>query len=182
MLIFSHEVARVLPATPQALFDVMSDLRRHPEIAGSEEVKALRVHGDRPIGIGTTFEADEEVPFGKKTTRFTAKSIITAYDPPRHIAWRSEPPGRPRATRVEWSWSFEPTQGGTRTVHRAEVEFAPLTALTLKPIYGRMRAPYVRRGMERSLDRLAAAVAGPAVPKPRADAPADRPTPADTGG
>jgi hypothetical protein len=178
MLLFSHEVARVLPATPDALFAVMADLRRHPDLAGSEEVKAVRVHGDGPIGVGTTFEADEQVPFGKKTDSFTAQSTVVAHEPPRHLAWRSVPPGRPRPTRVEWSWSFEPAEGGTRAVHRAEVEFAPLTALALKPLYGRMRAPYVRRGMERSLDRLAAAVAPPAVPQPRADAPADRTTPA----
>jgi hypothetical protein len=59
MLIFQHDVQRTLAATPHAVFSVLGDPARHAELAGSGEVKAVRLRDDSQIGVGSSFEADE---------------------------------------------------------------------------------------------------------------------------
>lgn len=42
----------------------MADLNRHAELAGSGEVLKVRQLSDGPIGVGTRFEADEDIKLG----------------------------------------------------------------------------------------------------------------------
>ena len=159
MLIFAHEAARVIAATPKALFDILGDPRRHAELAGSGEVKSIRLSGNGPIEPGLTFEADEEIRLGRRTQKFTAVSTIVEFEPPTVISWTSTPPNRPRPRRIQWWYRLEPTHGGTRVTQRVEVDLGPLPNVIMRLPYSRMRAPFIRDGMRRTLDNLEHAAA-----------------------
>jgi hypothetical protein len=164
MLIFAHEEESVIAATPKDLFDILGDPRRHAELAGSGEVKSVRLRGGGPIASGSTFEADEEIRFGRRTMKFTAISTIVTFEPPAVISWTSMPPNRPRPRRIQWWYRLEPTEGGTRVTHRVEVDLGPVPNVVMKLPYSRMRAPALRDGMRRTLDNLARAASAPGRP------------------
>jgi uncharacterized protein YndB with AHSA1/START domain len=154
MLIFEHEARRVLDATPEAVFGILADPRRHAALAGSGEVKAVRMHHPDGVGVGSTFEADEEIRLGRSTQKFTAVSTITEYDPPRVISWTTMPPNRPRPRRIQWWFVLEPTGAGTRVTERVEVDLGVVPNLLMRLPYGKLRGPAVRAGMAKTLDNL----------------------------
>jgi uncharacterized protein YndB with AHSA1/START domain len=154
MLIFQHDVQRTLAATPHAVFGVLGDPARHAELAGSGEVKAVRLRDDRQVGVGSSFEADEEIRVGRKTQKFTAVSTITEYEPPHVIAWTSMPPGRPRPRRIQWWYRLEPVEAGTRVSERVEVDLGTVLNLVMKLPYRKVRGPAVRAGMAKTLENL----------------------------
>lgn len=155
MLMYAHEERRHIDATPEELFAVLADVEHHDALAGSGEVKAIRVLTPGEVQAGSEWEADEEVRFGDKTQSFTATSHMTRFAPPYGLAWTSKPPGRPAPKRIEWSWSLLPTSGGgTDVVERVEVDMGLPVNLAMKGVYGKKRAPYVAEGMRRTLDIL----------------------------
>lgn len=149
---------------------MIGDPARHAGLAGSGEVKAVR-RGDGPIGVGSAFEADEEIRLGRGTQKFTAVSTITEYDPPRVISWTSMPPGRPRPRRIQWWYRLEPAGAGTRVTERVEVDMGAVPNVLMKLLYGRVRGPAVRAGMARTLENLERTLASSHAPAPRVDHP-----------
>lgn len=160
LMILDHTVFAVIHATPEQVFALVSDLRRHPALAGSGEVKTLRLTSPEPIGVGTTFEADEDIQFGRKRMQFAARSEIVEYDPPRLISWTSLPPGRPKPRRIQWWFRLEPVENDTRVEHQIQVDMGPIINRLVGPYYGRIRVPYVKAGMAQTLENLAKAIAG----------------------
>jgi ribosome-associated toxin RatA of RatAB toxin-antitoxin module len=154
MLMFQHEERRHIEATPQQLFELLADVERHDVLAGSDEVKAVRLLTEGQTGSGTQWEADEEVRFGKGRQSFTAQSQMRDFSPPTHLSWTSTPPGKPVPRRIEWSWTLTPAGTGTDVVERVEVDINPLMNVAMKLPYKRMRGTYVAEGMRRTLDRL----------------------------
>jgi Polyketide cyclase / dehydrase and lipid transport len=171
MLIFEHDEQRVLATAAEAVFGLVGDPTRHAELAGSGEVKAVRLRGDGPIGVGSTFEADEEICIGRGTQKFTAISTITEYDPPHVISWTSMPPGRPRPHRIQWWYRLEPVGAGTRITERVEVDLGAVPNVLMKLLYRRVRGPAVRAGMARTLENLERTLASSHASAPRADHP-----------
>lgn len=166
MLIFKHDEQRVVAATPQAVFGLIGDPARHAGLAGSGEVKAVRLRGGA-IGAGTAFEADEEIRVGRRTQKFTATSTITEYDPPHVISWTSMPPGRPSPRRIQWWYRLEPAGVGTRVTERVEVDLGPVMNVLMKLPYNRLRGSAVRAGMARTLENLERTLASSPASAPR---------------
>jgi uncharacterized protein YndB with AHSA1/START domain len=155
MLMYQHEERRHIDAAPEELFAVLSDVEHHDALAGSGEVKQVRVLTDGAVGAGTEWEADEEVRFGKGTQSFTARSKMVDFAPPYALAWTSTPPGKPTPKRIEWSWHLEPSPaGGTDVVERIEVDMGAVLNVAMKGLYARKRGDYVADGMRRTLDIL----------------------------
>lgn len=154
MLVFAHEEHRVVEATPQAIFSLIGDPRRHVELAGSNEVKAVHPLGDGPLKVGSTFGADEAIRFGRATQKFTAVSTIQVYEPDRAISWTSMPPQRPHPRRIQWWYLLEATEGGTRVTERVEVDLGLVVNLLMRLPYAKLRAPVVRAGMARTLENI----------------------------
>ncbi|HEV8565134.1 MAG TPA: SRPBCC family protein [Actinomycetota bacterium] len=106
-----------LPVSPEAVWDVVADIERHRELAGSGEIRSLRVRG--PIGVGTRWEADHEVP-GAGTFQSTGELIV--FQPPTELVWKSFPPllveNEPESmVDVTWWFRLSPTTGGTHLEH-----------------------------------------------------------------
>jgi uncharacterized protein YndB with AHSA1/START domain len=155
MLMYEHEERRHIDATPEELFALLADVEHHDSLAGSGEVRTVRVLTDGAVHEGSEWEADEVVRFGKGTQSFTATSRMTQFAPPYSLAWTSTPPGRPKPKRIEWTWRLEPSSGGgTDVTERIEVDMGAALNVAMKGMYARKRGEYVAEGMRRTLDNL----------------------------
>ena len=158
MLILDHAEERVIEATPEQVFAVVGDPTRHAELCGSGEVRSVWMVSDGPVGVGSTFEADEDIAVGPGRSRFTALSSVVEFAPPTVISWTSMPPNRPKPKRIQWWFRLTPVDGGTRVVHAVQVDLGPVANVVMKPFYGAMRGKRVVAGMRGTLDNLAKAV------------------------
>lgn len=155
MLTYEHEERRTIEATPEEVFAVLSDVSAHARLAGSGEIKTIKVLTEGPMGPGTAWDAEEKIRFGKGAQEFVAHSAISDFQPPYRLAWTSEPPGHPKPRRIEWSYDLSPTpSGATEVVERVEVDMGALNLLMRRP-YKSKRAPYVEQGMKQTLENLA---------------------------
>jgi hypothetical protein len=83
MLTYQHEERRQINAPPAKVFAILAEVIHHDDLAGSGEVKSIRMLGDGDLGVGTEWEADEEITVGHSTQKFIARSTVREFDPPR---------------------------------------------------------------------------------------------------
>ena len=58
---FAYKLEITVNASPQAIFDIVSDSANHARLAGSEELKTIRQEPAGPVGLGTHILAKETV-------------------------------------------------------------------------------------------------------------------------
>ncbi len=155
MLGFQARKETVIGVRPQLIFDIVSDLSRHPELAGSEEVLQVRKLTEGPVRPGTQFEADEDIRIGPRREKFVSRSEVVVYDPPHSISWTSTPPLRPAPRRIQWWFRLRQQDGRTHVVHQVEVDFGPALNIVFKLPYQRLRGETISRGMDKTLTKLA---------------------------
>lgn len=154
MIGFRNREETVVPAAPDKVFAMVSDLGAHADLAGSGEVKAVRqIEGSGP-GVGSAYEADEVITVMGRTTEMTARSEIVEYEPTRLVSWTSMPSVPPKPKRIQWWFRLTPDGSGTRVVHECEVDFGPVANVLLKGPYALARGGAVKRGMRVTLDNL----------------------------
>jgi len=156
MLTYQHEERRHIDAPPDKVFAILADVPHHDDLAGSGEVKSIRIVSSEEIRVGTEWEADEEIKVGRSTQQFIARSTVREYDPPRVFSWTSMPPRsvKPVPRRIQWWYRLTPDAGGTRVVERVEVDMGPAMNLIMKLPYRLARAGTVAEGMRRTLENL----------------------------
>ena len=139
-------VSRVIKASPEAIFDVLTDPARHAEIDGSGMVQKLRRESKR-VELGSKFGMDMKM--GILPYRMT--STVKEFDENRLIAWA-------HLGKHRWRYELEPvaeTDGGGTKVTES---FDWSTAISPKVIE---LAGYPKKhlaNMEATLERLASAV------------------------
>jgi uncharacterized protein YndB with AHSA1/START domain len=102
---------RTIPATPAAIFDLLADASRHPDIDGSGAVKEVKGERSVRLGLGDTFGMSMHMGIG-----YTMVSTIIEFEENHRIAWQSRisgPLGRFVGGRI-WRYELEPVDGGTR--------------------------------------------------------------------
>ena len=102
---------RTIPASPGAIFDLLADASRHPDIDGSGAVKEVKGERSVRLGLGDTFGMSMHMGVG-----YTMVSTIIEFEENRRIAWQSRisgPLGRFVGGRI-WRYELEPVGGGTR--------------------------------------------------------------------
>lgn len=146
--------------SPERVWAVVSDIERHPVLAGSGEVIAIRMTG--PVTVGATFEADVKVG---EVGSFVSRNVIEDATEARRLAWVSYPPldeGETEDHQIEVHWSFDLTptaNGGTDVRHGFRVPAPKLGAEQLASFLERTdRIAKVRSGMKRTLENVNAAV------------------------
>jgi len=103
-------VERVIPAGPAAIFAVVADASRHPEIDGSGTVRQLKPQAPHLLALGSKFGMSM-----KMGIPYSMESTVIEFEEGRRIAWQSRPPGfvgRFAAGRI-WRYELEPVEGGT---------------------------------------------------------------------
>ena len=158
MLDFSHSTETTINASPQAIFDIVSNLSRHAELAGSGELNTVRQEPASPVGTGTHLAAEETVKMADGSSMdITADSVVVTYDPPKSFSWIVNAALPEQTRRVQWWFRMSPQGGGTKVVHEVEVDFGDLQNEMLKGLrdnYEQVRAGVVRDGMAKTLQNL----------------------------
>ncbi len=140
-------VERVVPAPPEAVFDLLARPERHRDFDGSGTVQGARSQGRR-LDLGDSFGMDMHwrVPYA-------TRNVVTEFEEGRRIAWRTLAPTPLTLlfTGRTWRYELEPVEGGTRIRETWDVSTEALpTRFLLKPLL----AEHTRESMERTLARI----------------------------
>ena len=146
-------VQRLIPAPAAAIFDLLADPSRHPQIDGSGTVIAPTSAGSRRLGLGDTFGMSM-----KLGVPYSTRNVVVEFEPDRLIAWQTlaaAPLDKVVTGRV-WRYELEPVEGGTIVRETWDISReAPLS----RPVVRRMMASSTRENMARTLERIASVVA-----------------------
>ena len=142
-------VERIVPAPPEAIFDLLARPERHRDFDGSGTVQGARREGRR-LRLGDSFGMDMHwrVPYA-------TRNVVTEFEEGRRIAWRTlaRSPLTLLFTGRTWRYELEPVEGGTGTRVRetwdVRTEALPARFL-LKPLL----AEHTQQSMERTLARI----------------------------
>jgi len=150
------QVERVIDATPETLYDLISDVTRMGEWS-PECIEAAWVgNADGPT-VGAQFKGKNRLGF----SRWTTKPTVIQAD--RGSSFAFEVPGKAGPV---WRYDFEATSQGTR-VTESMVQEAPLNAFIhfLQRRNGvHDRAANLAQGMHTTLERIDAAATADSVP------------------
>jgi uncharacterized protein YndB with AHSA1/START domain len=141
-------VERVIDAPASALFAVVADANRHPEIDGSGTVIKTKAGTPEKLTLGSTFGMSMKmgIPYSMSNT-------VIEFEQDRRIAWRtvfSGFLGRFVGGRV-WRYEFTPVDGGTKVTESWDI-----TEDKQRRFLGKGKLPTsTAEGMNKTLDRLA---------------------------
>jgi uncharacterized protein YndB with AHSA1/START domain len=99
-------VERVIPAPPEAIFELLVDPARHHDIDGSGSVVKAKKSPQR-LALGSRFGMSMKVGIP-----YSMVSTVIELDEPRRIAWQTRGPGNLGGGRI-WRYELEPVEGGT---------------------------------------------------------------------
>lgn len=145
-------VERHIAASPEALYDVVADVPRTPEL--SPEIVACEwLDGATGPAVGVRFRATNRVGGGRA---WRNTPVITVAERGREFAFSRTERG---AGTIVWRYVFAPEGRGTRVAESYEVT-RPVTLFgwfVIGVLYGNKdRRSDLRRGMAETLRRLAA--------------------------
>ncbi len=104
-------VEKVIHAPAQAIFALLADASRHPDIDGSGTVKEVKTGAPGRLSLGSTFGMSMKMGIG-----YCMVNTVIEFEDNRRSAWQARPPGflrRISAGRI-WRYELEPTEDGTR--------------------------------------------------------------------
>ena len=103
-------VERVIDAPAAAIFAIVADPSRHPEIDGSGSVKGLKGDAPRQLALGSTFGMSMKLGLP-----YTMSNTVIEFDQDKRIAWQTVVSGllgRFIGGRI-WRYELEGADGGT---------------------------------------------------------------------
>lgn len=145
-------VERLVPAPAGAIFDLLADPSRHPEIDGSGSVRRA-TEPSRRLELGDRFGMSMKIgiPYGMVST-------VVEFEEDRRIAWQSRPTFWLAAKLVggrTWRYELEPQEGGTLVRETWDI------STERHPAGVRFMRDQTRRAMAATLQRIEQVVAGP---------------------
>ncbi len=102
---------RVIPAPPEAIFAIIADASRHPDIDGSGHVKQAKEGTPEQLSLGAIFGMSMHMGIG-----YSMVNKVIEFEQDRRIAWQAAPNGfvgKFVGGRI-WRYELEPVEGGTR--------------------------------------------------------------------
>lgn len=147
----SDEVSRYIAVSPDALYDLVSDVTRTSELS-KDIVKCEWLDGATGPAVGARFRATNSAGRGPN---WHNNPVVTAADPGREFAFaRTEP----FAGTVAWRYRFEPEGDGTRVTESYEVtrKLTIVGWFIIGTLYGlKDRRSDLHASMVATLERLA---------------------------
>ena len=148
-------VERVIPAAPEAIFALIADASRHPDIDGSGTVKKVKADGPVPLSLGSTFGMSMHQGIG-----YSMSNTVIECDDNERLAWQATLPGflgRFIGGRI-WRYELEPVEGGTLVRESWDIsEDHQRNFLRKSKVAG-----YTKENMEKTLARIEELTAQPA--------------------
>lgn len=158
MIDFAYSAEIIVNASPQAIFDIVSNPANHAELAGSEELNSVRSEPAGPTGTGTHILVEETVKMADGSGMdLTADSIVVTFDAPNSFSWIVNPSLPEQIRRMQWWFRMTPEGSGTKVVHEVEVDWGDLKnemLIGLRDNYEQVRAGVVRTGMDKTVVNL----------------------------
>ena len=148
-------VERTIPATPEAIFDVLSNAAKHSLIDGSGMLRGKRPEAPQRLALGTTFGMSMKMLH----MPYSTVNRVVEFEENRRISWQTGPTGRMErliAGRI-WRYELEPVDSGTLV--RESWDITPDHQRVLLKL-GDIYSSKTRRDMERTLERLSQLVTG----------------------
>lgn len=130
-------VSRVIDATPEAIFAVLTDPSKHAVIDGSGSVKKARGNPQR-LELGSTFSMGMRIGLP-----YVIKNTVVEYEENRLIAWQHF--GKHR-----WRFELRPVEGGTEVTETFDWSTARSPGFIEKRGYPEKHP----KDMARTLERL----------------------------
>jgi hypothetical protein len=154
-----HDEAQIhVRATPEAVYALVSDVTRTPEIS-PEILECTWLDGATGPAVGARFKARNKVP---NRPAWHNKPVVTVAEPGRRFSFaRTEP----FAGTVEWTWDLQPDGDGTLVTERYDVtkQLHPIGWFIIGVLFARKdRRADLRNGMAETLQRLRTIVEAPA--------------------
>jgi hypothetical protein len=145
----------MIPASAEAIFDVLSDASQHSVIDGSGMLQGKTPDAPQRLALGTMFG------MSMKLLRMPYSTVnrVVEFEPGKRIAWQTGPTGRMGkvvAGRI-WRYELEAVDGGTLV--RESWDITPDHQRVLLKL-GDIYSSKTRRDMERTLERLSQLVTG----------------------
>ena len=141
-------VDRVIKAPPAALFAIVADATRHPEIDGSGQLVKAKDGAARQLALGSTFGMSM-----KMGLPYSMSNTVVEFEQDRRIAWQTVQAGflgRYLGGRI-WRYEFEPVEGGTLVTESWDLSQDKQAFLLKHPKVSQNAAA----SMSKTLDRLA---------------------------
>jgi len=139
---------KVIHAPPDAIFALLADAARHPDIDGSGAVKKVKTGAPVRLSLGSTFGMSMKMGIS-----YSMVNTVIEFEDNRRIAWQARPPGfmgRISAGRI-WRYELEPIEGGTRV--RESWDVSKDHQRRLLKLGGLPKK--TQENMERTLERIA---------------------------
>jgi uncharacterized protein YndB with AHSA1/START domain len=137
---------RIIPAAPEAIFELLVDPARHKDIDGSGTVQGLKGASQR-LELGSTFGMSMKVG-----VPYSMSNTVIELEENRRIAWQTRGGGaigRRVGGRI-WRYELEPVEGGTRVRESRDIsQESPLTKWMVK-----RSGDHTRKDLEATLDRI----------------------------
>jgi len=139
-------VERMIPAPPEAIFDLIADPERHRDIDGSGTVRDAKGEPQR-LAMGSKFGMSMHLGIP-----YSMESTVVEYDENRRLAWQTTGPGKIGSHfggRI-WRYELEPVEGGTLV--RESWDIRQESGFT-RPLV-RRAAGTTRKNMTATLERI----------------------------
>lgn len=142
-----QRLIRVLPYTPEQLFDLVGDVERYPQFV--RWVSELRTWNRREVEEGVTLlDAEAKVRFSIVRERFSTRVRLDRPAMAIDVALLSGP-----FRRLETRWRFEPHEKGAQLAFEIDFEFGSrllegLLAANFEKAVTRLVACFERRAKE----------------------------------
>ncbi len=130
---------RLVPASPQEVFDLLADPRQHALIDGSGTVQGA-VSGPDRLSPGAKFGMSM-----KMGLPYRIQNTVEEFEEGRRIAWR-------HAGRHRWRYELEAVDGGTQVTETFDTSTVPAPMRPVTKLLGRKNGDAI----DATLDRLAA--------------------------
>ncbi len=158
MLDFSCKTDALINASPQVVFDIVSDPSRHVELAGSGELNTVEQDPPGQVGPGTRVHAEETLMLADGSSMdVTSDSVVVTCDPPTTFSWIVSPALPDRFRRVQWWFHLHPEGSTTKVTHEVELDIGELhdpLLISLRENFEDVRGSVIRAGMDKTLQNL----------------------------
>ena len=141
-------VDRVINAPPGAIFAIVADATRHPEIDGSGQLVKAKEGASQHLTLGSTFGMSMKLGLP-----YTVSNTVIEFEQDRRIAWQtvlSGQLGRFLGGRI-WRYELEPVDGGTKVTESWDLSQDKQAFFLKNPKVGQHTAA----SMSKTLERLA---------------------------
>lgn len=134
------QASRLVKATPQQIFDLLADPRKHSLIDGSGSVQSARVNAPERLSLGAKFGMDMKIGLPYRIT-----NEVVEFDEPKQIGWR-------HMGGHIWRYVLEPADGGTMVTEQFDWTHSK------SPIVLKLMGAFDKnkKSIEATLERLAA--------------------------